>query len=72
MSWQHAKKNGRTRSKLLLRSCLRLLERLQVLICDDMLTAIACSMITIGISLLIIGISLLRISAKGFIFAPDE
>lgn len=72
MLWQHEKKNGPTRSRLLLRSCRRLLAHLQELICDDMLTAIACSMITIGISLLIIGISLLRISEKGFIFAPDE
>lgn len=72
MLWQREKKNGRTLSRLLLRSCRRLLARLQVLICDDMLTAIACSMITIGISLLLIGISLLHISAKGITFAPDE
>lgn len=72
MLWQHAKKNGRTLSRLLLRSCRRWLERLQVLISDKMLTAIACSMITIGISLLLIGISLLRISEKGITFAPDE
>lgn len=70
MLWQHVKRNGRTPLRLSVRFCQRLLERLRELISDGMLTAIACSMITIGFSLLIIGFSLLRISTKEATFVP--